>query len=161
MPFIERNFVKNFLTWKKLDNIIKDCDEKDFEVILENKSKRFGKKNFRNKSIIISNCLKYLDCKIIKEYIDNNKLFDYVNWDAHIYASFKKEACSFGKHFDLAHNLIVQQKGKSKWIVENLGESILHPGDMLYIPYKLQHECIPLSKRLSISFPFWPGENNG
>ena len=36
MPFIERNFVKNFLTWKKLDNIIKDCDEKDFEVILEN-----------------------------------------------------------------------------------------------------------------------------
>ena len=41
MPFIERNFVKNFLTWKKLDNIIKDCDEKDFEVILENKSKRF------------------------------------------------------------------------------------------------------------------------
>ena len=33
--------------------------------------------------------------------------------------------------------------------------------NMLYIPYKLQHECIPLSKRLSISFPFWPGENNG
>ena len=156
MPFIERSFIKNFITWKKLDTIIKDCDEKDFEVILENKEKRFGKNNYRNKSIIISNCLKYLDCSLIKKYVDKNKLFQYGNWDAHIYASFKKEACSFGKHLDHAHNLIVQQKGKSRWIVDDFCDTILEPGDMLYIPFKYKHECVPLSKRLSVSFPFWP-----
>ncbi len=75
---------------------------------------------------------------------------------SHIRLFLKKEACSFGKHLDYAHNLIVQQKGKSRWIVDNFCDTVLEPGDMLYIPFKYKHECVPLSKRLSISFPFWP-----
>lgn len=155
-PFIKRKFIKkNLLTWKELDQVIEKCDEQDFEVILSTKQKRFGKRAYKNKSIIISNCLKFFDFSFIKEFVDNEKLFKYKNWDAHIYASYKKESCSFPEHFDLAHNIIVQQKGKSKWIVKNFCETILNPGDLLYIPYKWKHECIPFEKRLSLSFPFW------
>ena len=155
-PFIKRKFIrKNLLTWKELDQVIKKCDDQDFEVILPTKQKRFGKRAYKNKSIIISNCLKFFDFNFIKEFVDTNQLFKYVRWDAHIYASYTKESCSFPKHFDYAHNLIIQQKGQSNWIVEDFCNTVLEPGDMIYIPYKWKHECIPTEKRLSLSFPFW------
>tara|TARA_R100000005_G_C4934325_1_gene161811 strand:+ start:263 stop:742 length:480 start_codon:yes stop_codon:yes gene_type:complete len=155
-PFIKRNFVvKNLLNWKELDHVIDKCDDQDFEVILPTKKKRFGKRGYKKNSIIISNCLKFFDFSFIKEFVDTNKLFKYVRWDAHIYASYTKESRSFPKHFDYAHNIIIQQKGNSNWIVEDFCDTVLQPGDMLYIPYKWKHECIPTQKRLSLSFPFW------
>lgn len=155
-PFIERKFVtKNLLTWKELDQVIEKSDDQDFEVILPTKQKRFGKYSYKNKSIIISNCLKFFDFSFVKEFVDKNKLFKYVNWDAHIYASYTKKSCSFHKHFDYAHNIIIQQKGKSNWIIEDFCNTAIEPGDMIYIPYKWKHQCIPTEKRLSLSFPFW------
>ena len=82
-------------------------------------------------------------------------IINYKSWDAHIYASYTKNSCSFPEHSDQAHNIIVQQKGKSKWIVKDFCETILQPGDMIYIPYQWKHQCIPTEKRLSLSFPFW------
>jgi len=100
-PFIERKFVtKNLLTWKELDQVIEKSDDQDFEVILPTKQKRFGKYSYKNKSIIISNCLKFFDFSFVKEFVDKNKLFKYVNWDAHIYASYTKKSCSFQKRLD-------------------------------------------------------------
>jgi|TARA_R100000084_G_scaffold87798_1_gene42101 hypothetical protein len=155
-PFIQKKFItKNLLTWKELDCVIKNCDDRDFEVILPTKQKRFGKYSYKNKSIIISNCLKFFDFSFIKQFVDKNKLFKYVNWDAHIYASYTKKSCSFPKHFDYAHNIIIQQKGQSNWIIEDFCNIILEPGDMIYIPYKWKHQCVPTGKRLSLSFPFW------
>ena len=153
---LERNFVtKNLLTWNELDKVIDRCEDKDFEVILPTKEKRFGKYSYKNKSIIISNCLKYFDFSFIKKYVDDNNLFKYKSWDAHIYASYTKNSCSFPEHSDHAHNIIVQQKGRSKWIVKDFCETILQPGDMIYIPYQWKHQCVPTEKRLSLSFPFW------
>ena len=153
---LERNFItKNLLTWNELDKVIDKCEDKDFEVILPTKEKRFGKHSYKNKSIIISNCLKYFDFSFIKKYVDDNNLFKYKSWDAHIYASYTKNSCSFPEHSDHAHNIIVQQKGRSKWIVKDFCETILKPGDMIYIPYQWKHQCVPTEKRLSLSFPFW------
>jgi len=158
-PFIKRKYIKkNIVDWKKLKEVIKKSNDNDFEIIKTNKEKRFGKYDLGENSIIISKARKFFNFNFMKEFVDTNKYFKYVRWDAHIYASYKKDSSSFNKHFDYAHNFIVPQKGKSRWVVDDFCDTVLEPGDLLYIPYKWNHMCIPLEKRISLSFPFWPEE---
>jgi hypothetical protein len=159
-PFIKRKYFKKIIVnWKNLKEVIKKSDYYDFEIIKSNKQKRSGKYDLRENSIIINNAKNFFDFNFMKEWVDKNKYFTYVKWNVHIYASYNKKSSSFNKHFDYAHNFIVPQQGKSRWILDDFCDTILEPGDLLYIPYEWKHECIPLEKRISLSFPFWPEES--
>jgi len=77
-----------------------------------------------------------------------------VNWDVHIFASRDKGESSFQPHKDKASNVIVQCEGTCRWTVDNQTYE-LEQGDIIYIPIGVEHHCVPLSRRLSLSFPFW------
>lgn len=93
--------------------------------------------------------------------------------DAHIYFS-KTGNCvkGFGVHKDVSHNLIIQVQGTTDWKVgtktyndlpKNLDDfldgdslsidTILEPGDAIFVPAHTYHSANSLSKRISISFP--------
>jgi len=155
-PFIIRKFtLNNFLTWNDLDDAIKNSKDKNIEIISLDGKKLSGPKSIKYNSVVITNCKHLFDFKFIKDFVDNKKLFHYRLWNADIYASYNEKSSSFKQHLDYANNLIIPQCGKSRWIVENFCDTILDPGDLLYIPYKWKHKCIPIEKRISLSFPFW------
>ena len=91
--------------------------------------------------------------------------------DVHIYCGLKKSK-SFQAHYDSAHNIILHQTGKCHWKLykqtakdcnfeHNVNgkdldvefECDIGPGDFLYVPMNQYHECFPLEKRISLSFP--------
>lgn len=91
--------------------------------------------------------------------------------DVHVYCGLKKSK-SFKAHFDHADNVILHQSGKCLWRVykqhaqdcdfkPNINgkkldiefECEIGPGDFIYVPKHQYHECIPLKKRISLSFP--------
>lgn len=91
--------------------------------------------------------------------------------DVHIYCGLKKSK-SFKAHFDYADNVILHQSGKCYWKIykqhakdcefkHNVNgkdldvefECEIGPGDFIYVPKHQYHECIPLKKRISLSFP--------
>ena len=159
-PFIIRKFtLNNFLKWEDLDYAIKNSKDKDIEIITTDGRKLIDlegqKKHVKYNSVVITKCKHLFDFKFIKDFVDNKKIFYYRLWNADIYASYNEKSCSFKKHLDYANNLIIHQIGKSRWIVENFCDTMLYPGDLLYIPYKWKHECVPTEKRISLSFPFW------
>jgi len=114
--------------------------------------------SLEEKNLIFIDAYKYK-----KEFDTLNKFFKLkipqlntsTHSDVHIYTGHESKCRSFGPHFDLADNIIVQAQGKSRWIVANCLDVILHPGDAIFIPNQVVHECIPLGRRLSLSFPFW------
>jgi len=93
--------------------------------------------------------------------------------DAHIYFSkLKNMKTGFGVHKDSSHNLIIQVQGQTHWKVgsiryetsnANINEfydddaisidTILKPGDAIFVPANIFHNAHSLSKRISISFP--------
>ena len=160
-PFLKRNFIRSdFFTWKEFDEMLKKCPEDYIETIgPKGKKDPRGSKYINQRTFIISKSKELWDFSFIKnkvkkykwleEYIKHNK------WDVHIYGCRKGDERSFPRHNDRAHNFIVQAEGQCRWIVDGLGENILSPGDMISIPSLCYHECIPLSKRLSLSIPFW------
>lgn len=88
-----------------------------------------------------------------------------------IYCGIDNKSKSFLAHADSQYVLILQLDGVSDWTIYNdvwsgnpnevicVNDSILDidfeytlkPGDVLYIPYKRYHKCIPQSKRMSAS----------
>jgi hypothetical protein len=91
--------------------------------------------------------------------------------DVHAYCGLKKSK-SFRAHYDNADNIILHQTGKCHWkvykqhakdcnFVHNVNgkdldvefECDLESGDMIYVPKHQYHECFPLKKRISLSFP--------
>lgn len=159
-PFLKKQFVKsNFFTWNNFHEVLKKCPESFIETIDPKGNKHSGRRYIDQHTFIISFAKRLWDFSSIKNKIKKDKLFQlnkrHYNWDAHIYGCSKGNERSFSKHNDAAHNFIVQCEGVCKWIVDGLGEKILSPGDMIAVPAQCNHECIPLSKRLSISFPFW------
>jgi uncharacterized RmlC-like cupin family protein len=87
--------------------------------------------------------------------------------DAHVYASFET-GNSFNAHFDESSNIIFQLDGECQWVIyKDFGIDdikneceltvcktfTLKPGDLIYIPSKQYHKCIPKSKRISVSCP--------
>jgi len=96
------------------------------------------------------------------------------NCDAHIFFAIdKKLENSFGAHYDEATNLIVQVEGRTHWKVctdkvntdevppnvkdiDKYGvgiDTILNPGDAIFIPKHVLHEPKNLTSRISVSFP--------
>ncbi|NDB81283.1 MAG: hypothetical protein EB127_00815 [Alphaproteobacteria bacterium] len=97
--------------------------------------------------------------------------------DAHIYFSLVEEEIEtkgFPIHFDYNHNLIVQIEGTSRhkvWhdfgdtikdettrYISNMEyppmlDTVMRPGDVIFIPKFFYHKVISKTKRLSISFP--------
>ena len=137
-PYYIKNFVsKELLKWKDIEKLIQS---KNVETINKNQEKlNYDVKDKRKDSLIITGAK------------DNLKAKD---WDVHVYVSYK-DGKSFKKHNDQAINYIIQCQGKSRWIVENCFDVILDKGDLIYIPYEWYHQCIPLTKRISISIPIW------
>jgi hypothetical protein len=99
--------------------------------------------------------------------------------DAHIYFSRDNSLDNgFGIHNDAAHNFIIQIEGTTHWKVGsnyylndevNLSsfkdndtlsiDTILEPGDAIFVPAYVYHSAKSLSKRISISFPM-PAEKS-
>ena len=93
--------------------------------------------------------------------------------DAHIYFSkLKNIETGFGIHKDSSHNLIIQVQGRTHWKVgsntyktsetnikdfykeDTLSiDTVLEPGDAIFIPSNIFHRATSLSKRISVSFP--------
>jgi ribosomal protein L16 Arg81 hydroxylase len=103
--------------------------------------------------------------------------------DAHFYCSPRKNAVSFEAHADHDDNFLVHAIGSVHWKVydvfarsemregrktfisrmtmkdEEAGkyktviDTILHPGDLLYIPSGMFHKAVPETARVSISVP--------
>tara|TARA_B100000131_G_scaffold113262_1_gene110410 strand:- start:696 stop:1412 length:717 start_codon:yes stop_codon:yes gene_type:complete len=97
----------------------------------------------------------------------------------HIYAGYKG-CSSFRVHEDTANNFIIQIEGETHWTVYNNKcsniikpqemqspeefndlvkqmvpaiDTMLTPGDMIYIPARCYHQAQPNGKRLSVSIP--------
>jgi len=125
------------------------------------------------KSFIIHNFTRFNE-KInhIASEIENN--FNDMSLDFHVYAGLSENSNSFSIHKDSSFNFIFQIDGQSHWKVYNKNDNIpysnfdfdenleliidtiLTPGDLLYIPLGNYHKCIPLGKRISISSCFAP-----
>ena len=159
--FYIKNFIsKNIFNWDDFNFLLKNHPINFIETINEFNEKNFikDKESLENKSVIISNAF-----NVKKEFsflVDFFKLkiplLNNCNKnDVHVYASFSKKSKSFKLHKDNAHNFILQTEGKSHWIVKDMFNIILEPNDIIYIPKMVEHECIPLGKRISLSFPFW------
>jgi ribosomal protein L16 Arg81 hydroxylase len=94
--------------------------------------------------------------------------------DFHLYGGLSESSTFFPPHNDLATNYIIQLDGECHWTIYNEQatydealhykklpeeqlsieyETILKPGDVLYIPSGKYHKCVPLGKRLSLSVP--------
>lgn len=88
--------------------------------------------------------------------------------DTHLYVSLTDYSKSFGIHHDVPYNLILQTEGTCEWNVWDTDDiaqakkiapaihTILEPGDLIYIPSKIVHQCIPQGKRVSLSIPIKP-----
>jgi len=159
--FYIKNFIsKNIFNWTDFKSLMKDHPINFIETINELNEKDFikNKKSLKNKSVIISNTINVkkeflylINFFKLKIPILNNSNEN----DVHIYASFSKKSKSFKSHKDSSYTFILQTEGKSRWIVKNMFDIILEPNDLIYIPKMVEHECIPMGKRISLSFPFW------
>ena len=101
-------------------------------------------------------------CKQIEDAFD-------ADCDAHIFFNVSNSLeGGFGIHHDSSHNVIIQIEGKSELRVwegavetgsskpttEPYINTILNPGDAVFIPMKIWHSIVSKTQRLSISFPF-------
>ena len=132
----------------------------------------------RGNTFTISNC-SILNEKL-KSFISSIQNCFHVSADIHIYGS-KGGGTSFTPHTDIPANFMIQVEGETKWIVfknkisnllkmqhtsvpdelEPLIETILKPGDLLYVPSRYYHCAIPKTPRLSISIPCLNSQDGG
>ena len=97
----------------------------------------------------------------VKGIVRSIEAANHVSCDAHVYMG-KANSHSFEPHDDNAHNLIVQCAGITLWRVWTDGyepfiDVVMEPGDAIFIPKGTTHQAQPLSDRMSVSFPFFPG----
>jgi len=159
-PKIYKNFINtSIFNFKDLDYLLKTHPHDKIEIIKNNIKEKFDfSKIDDDVSLIISDCHSFK--KIFHSFKDifvskfpilkNSK-----RWDVHIYVSFSKNSSTFNIHQDNSYNCIMQMEGKGKWSVPPYFESEVTCGDLLWIPSQVKHGYIPLSKRISISFPFY------
>lgn len=127
-------------------------------------------------SLVLIGCSRFNQCInnicfLIESIIPNTAV------DVHTYCGLKGSK-SFKAHFDYADNIIFHQNGKCHWKIykqraedcnyeRNLdGKTLdiefevdIEPNDMIYVPNQQYHECIPLEKRISLSFPIVQGQS--
>jgi ribosomal protein L16 Arg81 hydroxylase len=124
-------------------------------------------------SFVISNFTN-INNKVYDLYEEFKLYYQEKNVNFHLYAGLTSKSYVFPAHNDLASNYIIQIDGECEWTIykekatyddaynyKQIPESeltvsynsIVKPGDILYIPSGKYHRCIPLGKRLSISVP--------
>jgi ribosomal protein L16 Arg81 hydroxylase len=161
-PFYVKSFINtNIFNWNDFNFLIKNHDKNNIQLIDKKCIKQRGiteNDNLSDKIIIFINTQHY---KKEFEHLANffklkePELNKSLTWDVHIYVSPEENCGSLKPHFDEADNFILQCEGVSRWIVPNFFDIILEPGDIAFIPKYCVHQCIPLSKRISLSFSFW------
>jgi ribosomal protein L16 Arg81 hydroxylase len=160
-PFYIKNFIsENIFDWNDFNNLLKNHQKNLIETIDQNRIKKYilDNEDLNNKTVIFSNVLNY---KKEFNYLINffklkvPELKKSFKNDVHVYAGLNETSKSFGEHFDQSANFILQTEGKSRWVISNFLDVVMEPGDIVYIPKLYVHECIPLTKRISLSFPFW------
>lgn len=113
--------------------------------------------------VIIRKSVCYIiDCSRVNKKINSmcKQLEDIKSYptDAHIYFSLfepNTDLSGFKRHNDTQDNVIVGSEGRLKilvWDKEEPNEYILSNGDAVYIPAGVDHQIIPLTARISISF---------
>lgn len=157
--FIKKAIEKNILDYSEVDSVLQQSQSENIRVIdAEGKKLHPTAENISNNSVLIDNVKNYkTEFNSLKEYflLKTPELQDNIGWDVHVYSSPSHQQRSFKMHIDNAYNYIVQTYGKSRWILPHHFDVITEPGDVVFIPIHVAHECIPLSKRVSLSFPFW------
>lgn len=92
--------------------------------------------------------------------------------DVHVYAGLKSTSRSFPIHWDRPDNFIVPVSGVSRWKLYSntedefdgacltgdadldcVADELVRPGDLIYIPARTYHYCVPTGKRMSLSIP--------
>jgi hypothetical protein len=197
-PHVFRNVIdKNTLTWKKIENYLNNYVNLYYSSVYIIDSKKITKSiDFPWSSIPC------VDPQFLFEQINNGRGFIIHNFsrssekinnvcdciekkfrqtvtDVHVYAGLSNSSQSFPAHWDFVDNFILQQEGRTEWIIYNefATESdiknnnqvdnsekklttqlkvILNPGDILYLPAFVYHKAVPLEKRISLSIPVPP-----
>ena len=109
----------------------------------------------RELSLVMINAFAYKKkFKTLSDFFIKMCNLNYLRRDVHVYYSPDEEAAVFGRHKDPSFNFILQCQGKSRWIVDRV-EFPMDPGDVVYIPCFMSHQCVPLGKRVSLSFAYW------
>jgi len=161
-PFCIKNLInKNIFDWDDFNFLLKNHPKDFIELIDKEGNKKKGlleNEDITGKNVIFTKAFNYKkEFEILKDFfklkvLELNKSFD---WDVHVYTGHEDNCRSFGAHYDKADNFIVQTEGESNWILKDSFTTVLKPGDALFIPKLWIHECKPLTKRISLSFPFW------
>ena len=150
IPIFYKNFCHHTVGWDEALNHL-DAFEKDGGI--RDKSVVFKKTHgfISYKAELLSPVQPLL--KILEDKIKNT---DYPVATAHLYGGLTSSSKTTDRHCDPCHVWFWQCKGQAKWIVDgekyNPQTFILSEGDMLYVPPKFNHEVIPMSPRLGISF---------
>ncbi len=149
-------FKKSFFTFDEFKNFNFKKYPISVTAIHNNSKENFNGKLESNKSYIIEDLYNYK-----KDFIELKNLFikkfkiKSVRWDVHLYASMSNEGSTFNIHSDPADNVILQTDGLSYWKLPKNFNTFLETGDAIFIPRGVEHGCIPMTKRVSLSFAFW------
>ena len=111
----------------------------DFSINLID-GKKIELSKFKGRSILLVNVAS--NCGFTKQYSDLQQLYE-------VYQA--KGLVVLG----VPSNQFGGQDPENEKAIKDFCETILQPGDMIYIPYQWKHQCVPTEKRLSLSFPFW------
>jgi hypothetical protein len=174
-PFFMERLAPNLFSWRELENLLNLSP-----FINTNRLKYISDAQYEwehipgwstdpssyptellNKIIRKSVCY-ILDASRVNKKINNlcKQLEDIKSFptDAHIYFSLSEpdtDLSGFKRHNDEQDNVIVGCEGSLKilvWEDEEPNEYILYNGDAVYIPARFDHQIIPLTARISISF---------
>jgi len=86
----------------------------------------------RELSLVMINAFAYKKkFKTLSDFFIKICNLNYLRRDVHVYYSPDEEAAVFGRQFPM------------------------DPGDVVYIPCFMSHQCVPLGKRVSLSFAYW------
>jgi hypothetical protein len=182
IPFVERNVLHNLFSWNELESLINlrpfindarlhISSNKKYEWI---SAGWLTDINSYPPTLLNEEIKKYVcyirDCSRVNKTINDfcKTIEEHCNWptDAHIFFSYKEahtDLKGLGMHKDKQHNLIVCVDGTMQAKVwskndneEPIIDTILNKSDVVYIPAETYHQIIPLTKRISISFPMAP-----
>ena len=164
MKFIERNTndILNYPRWRRIWSDPPCCEQEIFMDM------------FTDGHTLIINNAEFISRKNQEILGEIERYFPRVLAAMHIYTNWLPST-SFRIHEDLAQNFILQVDGNTHWTVYNnrssqlMGQekycpippedmdvaidTVLTPGDMLYIPARCWHYAQPTEKRLSLSIP--------
>lgn len=158
-PFIKKGFInQTIFNWNDFESLKNNHPKEEIELIQSNgttlKYHENPNVNPNDYSIIFTGC-----ANVKKEFRTLHNFFKLLVpnlsdvWDAHIYTGHNDNPTSFNMHFDPRDNFLIQCYGKARLYVPNYFDTIVEPGDLSWIPKYVPHVMVPISRRLSVSFP--------